>query len=75
MESIQRKDAAHVGIDEKEVRIIARIGHGEHAPLIAGKQILGSKAGRHQLNMNLVGAPVHGAGDKGCEEGLRPIRR
>jgi len=51
MEAIQRKNAAHVRIHEEQIRIIARIPHGEHTSPVTGEQVIGAKPSRHETYM------------------------
>ena len=44
MEAIQRDDAALLGLDDEDARIVARLGHGKHAPRVTGQQVLGAEA-------------------------------
>jgi hypothetical protein len=59
VEGVKRQDAARIGIDEKKVRVIARIRHREHAPAIAIEQFVWAETGGHEADMVGAGARVN----------------
>ncbi len=47
MEPVERQDAAKVGVDKEEARIVGGIRHREDAAAIAVEKIRGAETARH----------------------------